>query len=134
MGAPTDWHRRSPLVVSASAIACAVLMGNRIEWVELTVALLKLGALTVPLNTRYSAPEIGFVVGNADCVMAVTEEVMAVGLSVVRAQQPVCRSTSPKTSTSCPTRPTRLVRPPRPPMPRTSATRPAPRATRRAQS
>src|SRR6478735_6619575 len=60
----------------------AVLMGNRIEWVEVTVALLKLGALTVPLNTRYSATEIAFVVGNADCVMAVTEEAMAAGMSV----------------------------------------------------
>jgi len=66
----------------------AVLMGNRIEWVELTVALLKLGALTVPLNTRYSATEIAFVVGNADCVMAVTEEAMAAGMSVVRTQRP----------------------------------------------
>jgi len=63
-------------------------MGNSIEWVELTVALLKLGALTVPLNTRYSATEIAFVVGNADCVMAVTEEAMAAGMSVVRTQRP----------------------------------------------
>src|SRR4051794_40381168 len=54
----------------------AVLMGNRIEWVELTLALLKLGALTVPLNIRYSPSEVAYVVADADCRLAVTEDSM----------------------------------------------------------
>jgi fatty-acyl-CoA synthase len=66
----------------------AVLMGNRIEWVELTVALLKLGALTVPLNTRFSAHEVAYVVGHADCRLAVTEDPMAAGMAVVRERSP----------------------------------------------
>lgn len=60
----------------------AVLMGNRSEWVELTVALLKLGALTVPLNTRYSAPEVAYVVRDAGARLAVTEDALAAGMSV----------------------------------------------------
>ena len=106
----------------------AVLMGNRIEWVELTVALLKLGALTVPLNTRFSAHEVAYVVANADCRLAVTEQAMAAGMAVVgerMAELPVhlaehldelhdpsdpppsrhCRPRTPPTSATRPARP-----------------------------
>ena len=66
----------------------ALLMGNRPEWVELTIALLKLGALTVPLNTRYSPPEVAFVVADADCRLVFTEAAMAAGMAVVRERLP----------------------------------------------
>lgn len=66
----------------------AVLMGNRPEWIELTVALLKMGALTVPLNTRYSPAEVAYVVADADCRLAVTERAMVDGMAVVRERLP----------------------------------------------
>jgi fatty-acyl-CoA synthase len=66
----------------------AVLMGNRPEWIELTVALLKLGALTVPLNIRYSPTEVAYVVADADCRLAVTEAAMEGGMAIVRQRLP----------------------------------------------
>lgn len=66
----------------------AVLMGNRPEWIELTVALLKLGAMTVPLNTRYSPTEVAYVIADADCRLVVTEESMVDGLAVARERLP----------------------------------------------
>ena len=60
----------------------AVLMGNRVEWIELTLALLKLGALTVPLNIRYSPSEVAFVVADAGCRLAFTEDALAAGMAV----------------------------------------------------
>ena len=60
----------------------ALLMGNRSEWVELTLALLKLGALTVPLNTRYSPTEVAYVVEDAGARLAFTEDALAAGMAV----------------------------------------------------
>jgi len=66
----------------------AVLMGNRAEWVVLTLALLKIGALTVPLNIRYSPVEVAYAVGDAGCRLAFTEAELAAGMAVACARDP----------------------------------------------
>lgn len=66
----------------------AILMGNRPEWIEVALAALRLGAVVVPLNVRFTAPEIAFVVGNAGCRLAVTEDALADGLAAARQADP----------------------------------------------
>jgi fatty-acyl-CoA synthase len=61
----------------------AIMMLNRPEWVELTVAALKLGAVIVPLNVRFTAREVAFVVGDADCRMVVGEQALSSALTEV---------------------------------------------------
>ena len=70
----------------ASGDRVAILMRNRPEWIETALASLKLGAVVVPLNIRFTAPEIAYVVGNAGCRMVVTEDALADGLAAVREQ------------------------------------------------
>ena len=40
---------------------------NSVEWCELAIAALKLGAVVVPVNVRLSPPEVRYVVGHAGC-------------------------------------------------------------------
>ena len=64
----------------------AILMRNRPEWIETALASLKVGAVVVPLNIRFTAPEIAYVVADAGCRMVVTEDALADGLAAVREQ------------------------------------------------
>ena len=66
-----------------------LLLGNRPEFVELTIAAWKLGAVVVPMNVRFTPTEVAFVVGDADCRIVVTEEALAAGVALVRDRQPV---------------------------------------------
>lgn len=52
----------------------AILMGNRPEWCLTAHALLKLDAITVPLNVRFTAPEVAYVADDADCRLIVSDE------------------------------------------------------------
>ena len=66
-----------------------LLLGNRPEFVELTIAAWKLGAVVVPMNVRFTPTEVAFVVGDADCRIVVTEVALAAGVALVRDRQPV---------------------------------------------
>ena len=44
-----------------------ILLMNRPEFVETAMACIELGAIGVPINVRFTAPELAFVIGNADC-------------------------------------------------------------------
>jgi fatty-acyl-CoA synthase len=44
-----------------------ILMGNDEKWLALFYGAALLGAVTVPVNTRFKAPEIGFCLKQADC-------------------------------------------------------------------
>ena len=62
-----------------------VLMLNRPEWIDLAVAAWKLEAVIVPLNVRYTAPEVAYVVDNAQCRMLVTDAALRPATSSVGA-------------------------------------------------
>lgn len=66
-----------------------LLLLNRPEFVELSLAACKLGAVTVPMNVRFTAAEVAFVVADADCRLVVTEAALAAGVDRVRDRQPV---------------------------------------------
>jgi fatty-acyl-CoA synthase len=66
----------------------AVLMLNRPEWIETAIAVMKLGAVVVPLNVRFTAPEVAYVVADARCRLVVTEDALSSGLSLARERDP----------------------------------------------
>ena len=47
----------------------AILLMNSIEWLPIYFGILKAGAIAVPLNYRYTAEEILYCLGKADCTM-----------------------------------------------------------------
>jgi fatty-acyl-CoA synthase len=51
----------------------ALWMRNRVEWVLVELAILKLGAVLVPLNTRYSRAEADYVLRQSDCATLIVE-------------------------------------------------------------
>ena len=51
----------------------AVLAGNSLTWCELTIAAWKVGAVIVPVNTRFTATEVAFVVGDAGARLLVAD-------------------------------------------------------------
>jgi fatty-acyl-CoA synthase len=65
-----------------------LLMSNRPEFLEVVVACARLGAIVAPFNLRFTAPELAFVVGNADCRVVVTEAALRPGLSIAQADAP----------------------------------------------
>jgi len=65
-----------------------ILLNNRPEFVETAMACMKLGAIGVPVNVRFTPPELLFVFTNADCRVIVTEDSLAAGLSRVVAEHP----------------------------------------------
>ncbi|MEI6496570.1 MAG: AMP-binding protein [Actinomycetota bacterium] len=65
-----------------------LLMSNRPEFIETVVACAQLGAIVAPFNLRFTAPELAFVVGDADCTVVVTEATLRPGLSLALAAAP----------------------------------------------
>jgi fatty-acyl-CoA synthase len=51
-----------------------LLLTNCMEWIELTMAAWKLGALIVPINTRFTPAEVKFVVANAGAKLLFTND------------------------------------------------------------
>ncbi len=51
-----------------------LLMGNRPEWCEIAMATLKLDAVVVPMNVRFTATEVAYVADDADCRIVVSDE------------------------------------------------------------
>ena len=50
-----------------------LLMSNRPEWCEVAMAALKLDAIVVPMNVRFTATEVAYVAEDADCRVVVSE-------------------------------------------------------------
>ncbi len=50
-----------------------LLMTNRPEWCEVAMAALKLDAVVVPMNVRFTATEVAYVADDADCRVIVSE-------------------------------------------------------------
>lgn len=66
-----------------------ILMLNRPEWCEVAMATLKLDAVAVPMNVRFTAPEVAYVVDDAGCRVVVGETALAAGLADVDPQRVV---------------------------------------------
>ncbi|MBM3730717.1 MAG: long-chain fatty acid--CoA ligase [Actinobacteria bacterium] len=54
-----------------------LLLTNCMEWIELTIAAWKLGALIVPINTRFTPAEVKFVTANAGAKLLFTNDGLA---------------------------------------------------------
>ncbi|TRW87803.1 long-chain-fatty-acid--CoA ligase [Mycolicibacterium sp. 018/SC-01/001] len=65
-----------------------ILMLNRPEFIETTIAATRLGAIAVPVNFRMTAPEIAFLVSDCTASVVVTEPVLAPVATAVRALDP----------------------------------------------
>lgn len=61
-----------------------ILMLNRPEFIESTLAVNKLGAIAVPVNFRMTPPEIAFLVSDCQAAVVVTEPVLAGVATAVR--------------------------------------------------
>jgi fatty-acyl-CoA synthase len=66
-----------------------LLLANRPEFIETCVAAWKIGAVPVPLNVRYTAPEVAYVVADAGCSVVVGEAALADGLRDIADRQPL---------------------------------------------
>jgi fatty-acyl-CoA synthase len=65
-----------------------ILMLNRTEFVESVLATNRLGAIAVPVNFRMTPAEIGYLVGNCEARVVITESVLANVAKAVRALDP----------------------------------------------
>jgi fatty-acyl-CoA synthase len=65
-----------------------ILLTNRPAYIETVLACMKLGAIAVPVNIRFTAPELAFVIGNADCAVVVTEAALSAGLERTAGERP----------------------------------------------
>ena len=63
----------------------AILMLNRPEWIEVTIAAWKVAAMVVPLNVRFTPAEVAFVVSDAGARILVTDESLAPSCAMVDA-------------------------------------------------
>ena len=68
-----------------------LLLTNCLEWIELSVAAWKIGAVIVPINTRFTAPEVAYVVSDAGCKLLFTNEELGAATSEVFGSCPVVR-------------------------------------------
>ena len=68
-----------------------LLLTNCLEWIELSVAAWKIGAVIVPINTRFTAPEVAYVVSDAGCKLLFTNEELGAATSEVFGSCPVIR-------------------------------------------
>ena len=94
LGATTTWaelDRRVTALAGAlhqrgvgSGDRVLILMLNRPEFIEATIAVTKLGAIAVPVNFRMTPPEIAFLVSDCSASIVVTEPVLAGVATAVR--------------------------------------------------
>jgi acyl-CoA synthetase (AMP-forming)/AMP-acid ligase II len=76
----TEVDRRSTRLANRMSAVCppgarvAVLAKNRAELVEIDFAIAKLGAIRVPVNTRLTDDEIGYVLADSGASLLVTED------------------------------------------------------------
>jgi fatty-acyl-CoA synthase len=70
----------------------AILMLNAPEWIEVTIAAWKLAAIVVPLNVRFTAAEVAFVVADSAASIIVTDSALANACAAVERQVTVLRA------------------------------------------
>ena len=75
------WHERATRLANGllglglvKGDRVALLAHNCLEWMELYVALARAGLVAVPINFRLTAPEIGYIAGNAEARAFVVQE------------------------------------------------------------
>jgi fatty-acyl-CoA synthase len=61
----------------------AIMMLNCVEWIELTIAAWKVGALIVPLNVRFTATEVAYVVSDCAARLLVVDSSLPTAASQV---------------------------------------------------
>lgn len=61
----------------------AIMMLNRPEWIEVTIAAWKLGAVVVPLNVRFTPAEVAYVVSDAGAQVLITDETLVEACSLL---------------------------------------------------
>ena len=54
-----------------------ILMANCLEYIEYLFAAQLVGAMAVPINARYKAPELAFVLDNADIELLITHDAIS---------------------------------------------------------
>ncbi|MDQ6525218.1 class I adenylate-forming enzyme family protein [Nocardioides sp. LHD-245] len=52
----------------------AISMANRVEWLHVWFAVARIGAVLVPLNTRFTEPEVGYVLRQGDVTHLIWED------------------------------------------------------------
>jgi fatty-acyl-CoA synthase len=70
----------------------ALLALNCPEWIEVTIAAWKLAAIIVPLNVRFTAREVAFVVNDAGASVVVTDSALVAGCAELDAAVIVLRA------------------------------------------
>jgi fatty-acyl-CoA synthase len=53
----------------------AIWLNNCPEWIYLMFAIAKIGAIQVPINTRFRTDDTGYILGQADCNFLITHDV-----------------------------------------------------------
>lgn len=67
----------------------AVLAYNAIEWAEIYAATAKAGLVAVPVNFRLTAPEVSYIVSNAEAAAVIVQDELAGTIEEVRRDLPV---------------------------------------------
>jgi fatty-acyl-CoA synthase len=98
-GDRTTWHvldqRTNALAAGLADLGVThgdrigLMLLNRPELIEVCIAAWKLGAIPVPMNVRYTAPEVAYVVQDAGCSVVVGEAALRDSLRDVTDRQPV---------------------------------------------
>ena len=70
-------RRRACRARNSAGDRVALLVGNRTEFVVALFAVLRLGAIAVPLSTRYQNPEIAFALNDCGASLLVHEADLA---------------------------------------------------------
>ena len=89
-----SWPPAWPAWASATATGSASCCNNRPEFVETAMACMKLGAIGVPVNVRFTPPELAYVITNADCAVIVTEDAWPPGWPGRGRAARACRSSN----------------------------------------
>jgi acyl-CoA synthetase (AMP-forming)/AMP-acid ligase II len=67
----------------------AILAYNRIEWMEIYIALAKAGLVAVPVNFRLLAPEIQYIVEHSSARALIVEDALASQVEALRGMLPI---------------------------------------------
>ena len=116
-GAHTTWtqldHRTDRLSAGLAARGIGhgdrigLLLLNRPEFIDVCIAAWKLGAIPVPMNVRYTPPEVAYVVDDAGCALVVGEDALIDGLRDVSCPVVMVDKLDYHTSAAAPTASTR---------------------------
>jgi acyl-CoA synthetase (AMP-forming)/AMP-acid ligase II len=88
-----DWHARANRLANgltalglASGDRVVVLAYNRAEWLEIYVALARVGLVAVPVNFRLTAPEVAYIAGHCEAKAVIAEDALADRVDPIRGE------------------------------------------------